>query len=246
MEKNFFGKLFRHVLVLSIVLLCIYFFANSTFFEIDKIYFSGIEQVTDSEMQDLSNIRAGNNIFKINTSLHSKDFARHPMVKQVEIIKHYPRQIEVKITERMTWAVIPYQEQYLFIDEEGVCINQAIILKQLDYPLITLDVLPDRIYLGQALQTEGIEIIRQIWDQLSVSARSNISDFHYSSQQREVIIYTNRGTEVKFGDLERIQDKAAFLTQLIKVEDDLQQEGLRVLQYVDLRFAGPPVIKMNE
>lgn len=246
MKKNFFGKLFRHVLVLSIVLLCIYFFANSSFFEIDKIYYSGLDQVTVVEMQDLSSIETGSNIFKINTRLHSKDFARHPMVKQVEIIRHYPRQIEVKITERVTWAIIPCQEQYLFIDEEGVCINQTIILKQLDYPIITLDVLPQRIYLGQALQTEGIDLIRQIWDQLSISARGNISDFHYSSQQQEVIIYTNRGTEVKFGNLERLEDKAAFLTQLIKIEDDMQKEGREALQYVDLRFAGNPVIKMNE
>ncbi|HPF43295.1 MAG TPA: FtsQ-type POTRA domain-containing protein [Syntrophomonadaceae bacterium] len=246
MKKNFFGKLFRNALVLSIVLLCIYFFMNSTFFNIEKVYFTGLNQISAAEMEDLSKIKTGSNIFKINSRLYSKDFVAHPMVKQVEIVKHFPRQIEVQITERVTWAVIPYQEKFLFIDEEGVCIDQAVKLSRLDYPLITLDDLPERIFLGQALNAEGIDMIKQVWDQMSASARQNISDFHYNNQQQEVIMYTNRGTEVKFGNLERSEEKAAFLTQLIKIEDDLQKEGQEVLQYVDLRFAGQPVLKMND
>ncbi|HNX28468.1 MAG TPA: FtsQ-type POTRA domain-containing protein [Syntrophomonadaceae bacterium] len=244
MKKNFFGKLFRNALVLLIVLLCIYSFINSTFFNIDKIYYTGLNQITVAEMKDLSNIKLGSNIFKINSRFYGKDFAIHPMVKQAEIIKHFPRQIEVKITERVAWAVIPYQDKFFFIDDEGVCIDQAVKLQQLDYPLVTLDALPERIYLGQTVQAQGIDVVRQVWDQLSVTARQNISDFHYLSKQQEIIIYTNRGTEVKFGNLERIEEKAAFLTQLVKMEDDLHNEGQEVLQYVDLRFDGQPVIKM--
>ncbi len=125
-EKNFFGKLFRNALVLSIVLLCIYFFMNSTFFNIEKVYFTGLNQISAAEMEDLSKIKTGSNIFKINSRLYSKDFVAHPMVKQVEIVKHFPRQIEVQITERVTWAVIPYQKNSFSLMKRGFVLTRLL------------------------------------------------------------------------------------------------------------------------
>lgn len=246
MKKNFFSKLFRISLVLSIALVCIYLFLNSAFFNLDKITFTGLSNLTVDEMEDISKITLGTNIFKINSELYAKDFTLHPKVKKVAIIKHIPREIEVSITERVTWAIMPYEDKFLFIDDEGFCIDQTFKLQQLDYPIVTIDEMPDHVYLGRQVQAKGIDFVKQVWDELTTEVRDNISDFHYSSQKEELIIYTTRGTEVRFGNMERIKEKATFLVQLIKIEDDLQNEGHEVLQYFDLRFKGQPIIKMGE
>lgn len=246
MKKNFFSKLFRISLVLSIALVCIYLFLNSAFFNLDKITFTGLSNLTVDEMEDISKITLGTNIFKINSELYAKDFTLHPKVKKVAIIKHIPREIEVSITERVTWAIMPYEDKFLFIDDEGFCIDQTFKLQQLDYPIVTIDEMPDHVYPGRLVRAQGIDSVKQVWDELSTEVRKNISDLHYSSQKEELIIYTTRGTEVRFGNMERIKEKATFLIQLITIEDDLQNEGHEVLQYFDLRFKGQPIIKMGE
>ena len=246
MKKNFFGKLFRFALVLSLKLVCIYMFLNSAFFSVDKITYTGLNRLKEAEMKQLCKFTTGTNIFRLDSEFYAKDYAVHPMIKEVSIIKHIPRHIEVNITERVAWAVMPYKSKFLLIDDEGVCIDQAVQLEQLEYPIITLDKMPENVYLGQPVNSQGVTVVKKVWDQLNDAAKNNSSDFHYITEKEELIIYTTRGTEVRFGNLDRLDEKAAFLTQLIKIEDDMQNEGREVLQYIDLRFKGQPVIKVQE
>lgn len=246
MKSSFSSKLFRLALVLSIILVSVYMFINSAFFSIDKITYTGLNQLSQDEIAQLCKFKIGANIFRINSEIYAKDFVMHPMVRNVTIIKHIPRHIEVRIEERVTWAVVPYMDKFLLIDSEGYCIDQAVKLPPFDYPIITLDIMPQHIYLGQPLSSRGIDFVKKVWEVLTPASRGNTSDFHFISEKEELIVYTLRGTEVRFGDLERLEEKAAFLDQLIKIEDDLQYEGREVLKYIDLRFKGQPVIKIEQ
>lgn len=245
MNRTLSRRLFQFSILLLIGLVCVYLFLHSSFFYIDKIEVTGTSKVTNEEIMEISDIRAGDNIFEVDNRLSSRSIETHPMIKKVQIIRHLPRKLEIKVQERQLWAVVPYEGVFLCMDEEGICIDRMIHLPTGNYCLVTLDNPPERINLGYKIQSEGIDMIRQIDEALSENSCKNISEYHYQSGPKEVLIFTLEGTEVKFGNLERLEEKAMELEQVFAMERELEENGTGVIQYVDIRFKGNPVLKVR-
>lgn len=229
------------ILVL-VVLVSIYLFMHSAFFNVDKIYVTGYKTVTANEVTALAGIKTGTNIFEINQDICSGAVKIHPIIKQATIVRHYPRTIEIHVAERKMWSVIPYPDGYICIDDQGVCLDRVKSIDITKYPIVTLDKIPDRIILGQPVNSTAVKMVKKAYDALGENTRQ-ISEFHYLDAEKGIIIYTTAGTEVKFGNLDRLDEKAKFFPQIFKLEQDLQTTEHEVLQYVDLRYKGEPVIK---
>ena len=243
MGKNRRFKIFQFIILILVFFISVFLFMHSAFFNIEKIDITGLEKVTREEVLKLSGLKTGVNIFKVDEQFVSRAMEIHPLVKHTEIVRHLPRTVELRVEERKIWALVPYGDMFLCIDNEGVCIDKINSFSFANYPVITIDELPERINLGQAVQAEGIQKIRQVWEALSPENRKRISDFHYISDSKELMIFTAEGTQVKFGKAERLAEKAEFFDQIFKMEDDLQKTGVEKLEYVDLRFKGQPVVK---
>lgn len=243
MTKKTPHKTFRFSLLILVVLICGYLFLHSSIFNISRIYVTGNTKVSRSEVLALAGISPGSNLFQVNREITQRSVKIHPMVKDAEIVRHPPGTIEIKITERQSWAVIPYQEAFLLIDKEGVCIDKINELPNADIPIITMDKMPERVNLGQPVNSNAIKMIRQVWDALTPADRQNISQYHYINKSQSLLIYTLKGTEVRFGNLDRLKEKSKNFSEVFRMESQLQKEGKDVLDYVDLRFKGQPVVK---
>lgn len=244
--KNNSRKGFIISIFILTILVSIYLFLHSSFFNIDKITITGLNNVSASEIKALAGIKTGTNIFEINNEVCLRSIQFHPMVKRADIIRHFPRRIEIKITEREMWAVVPYNEDFLCIDDAGVCLDKVNNIDMSAYPIITLAKLPEHVMLGQAVAPEPIKMIRQVWSSLTPSSQKQISDFRYLNQKEGLVIYTVSGTEIKFGSLDRLKEKTDFFKQIFTMEKNFPVQNNEVLQYVDLRYKGQPVIKTRK
>lgn len=242
MAKKAFRKIFSFAILLLVLLISLYLFAHSSFFNLEEIYTTGLVQLSEDEVLSYSRIEIGQNIFEVDNKLTIRTLEVHPMVKEVEIIRHLPRTLEIKVLEREIWALIPCGNEFLCIDDEGVVIDRRINMDLMKYPLITISNLPERVNLGQVIEPNGILLIKDVWQALNNSARESISDFHLNDKE-ELIIYTSYGTEIRFGNEERLEDKATFIHDILKLENEFNQNGTEVLEYIDLRFKGQPVVK---
>ncbi len=236
-------KAFKIALLLLVVLVCVYLFLHSAIFNIAEIKVSGNEKVYRNEVLALAGIPMGKNIFQVNQQITQQAVEIHPMLKKAEIIRHLPDTLEIKVTERQSWAIIPYKDVFLLIDDEGICIDKLNDLGNENVPIITMDRLPPRVNLGQAVNLRATVMIREVWKSLTPEDRPNISQFHYKNQDKSLLIYTIQGTEVRFGNLDRLKEKTKKFSEVLKMESDLQKEGKDVLDYVDLRFKGQAVVK---
>lgn len=237
------NKLFIIALLMLLVLICIYLFLHSSIFNISTVKASNNRNVTQDEILALAGISPGTNIFQLDQELTCRSVKMHPMVKDAQIIRHLPSTIEIRITERKSWAVIPYEDVFLLIDNEGVCIDKLNQLPDQGIPIITMDKVPDRVNLGQAVAPEAVKMINKVWAALDEDDKQNISQFHFRNQDKSILIYTLRGTEIRFGNLERLDEKAAYFSEVIQIESKFEKEGKEILDYVDLRFKGQPVVK---
>lgn len=230
-------------LLLLLIIVCIYLFMHSSIFDINKVNVSGQKEVTSDEVKALAGITPGENLFKINRDLIEKSVKIHPMVKSAQLTRHLPHTVEIKIEERASWAVVPYEDLFLLVDDEGHCLDKLNKLPDGNIPIITMEKMPTRVNLGQTVNQEAIKMIKAVWKSIDAQDRSNISQFHYINSQKSLLIYTMEGTEVRYGKLERVEEKAANFTEALTIEASLHNEGKDQLDYVDLRFSGQPVVK---
>lgn len=233
----------RFSLFLLLALLCVYFFLHGSFFKVDKVYVSGNSKITVKEITGLAGIKNGVNIFLINDSQVARAVENHPLIKSASIVRHLPRKVEIKIQERKIWALVPCAGSLICIDRDGICLDKVTELSLLNDPVITFDRLPSSINLGQAVNPAGTKAIGQVWDALSAASKKEVSQFHYSEKAGEIVMYTQRGTEIRWGKSERNKEKAAYLEQVFGLEKDMDDKGDNSLEYVDLRFQGQPVLK---
>ena len=61
-----------------------------------------------------------------------------------------------------------------------------------------------------------------------------------------MIIYTVKGTEIRFGNADRFQEKVGQISQTFAIEADFAENGMEALEYIDLRFKGQPVVKTRD
>ncbi len=245
MVKQKSRNFFQIAILIFVALICVLFFLYSSFFFIDKITIMGTEKVSESEVLQLADISLGTNIFKVNNRLSARAIQIHPLIKSAQVIRHLPREIRITVVEREQWAVMPYNGNFLILDSQGVCIDRVINLPQDYYCLITINDPPERVNLGHAIASQGVQMIAEICQLLPQQDEEQISQFHYDAKSNEIIIYTLKGSEIKFGNLERLEEKAAFINQVFQMEERLEEEGTGVLQYIDLRFAGQPALQIK-
>ena len=166
-----------------------------------------------------------------------------PMVKAAEISRHFPSTITIKITEKQPWTMVPAAGGALVIDDEGVYIEQLNYISESGLPLITLEQIEEPLTLGQFINRPAIEMIKTYWDKMLPGVRAQISEFHFVDTDASIIVYTLKGTEVRLGNLDRVDEKVQFMTRILQMEEEFGLKGTADLFYVDMRFQGTPVLK---
>jgi len=234
---------FRIVLLLFTALISVYLFLHSSIFRIRSIEVSGNNRVNSEEVLALAGLAAGTNIFAFEESSVIKTLELHPIIKNVEVKRKLNMSVAIQVVERQVWAIIPYGELFLCIDDQGVCFDKLNMTPIDNCPLITLQTPPEYVSLGQAVNIQATNMISQVWNAIPAEQRPYISEFHYVNDDGTLKIYTVKGTEVRFGNLERLDEKAKTFAQVIQLENDLNKQGRDVLEYVDIRFKGEPVVK---
>lgn len=241
-RKVFLRRTMSVSLFLLVAFLSVYFFMHSSWFNIEEVAVIGNRVVLAGEIKALSGIIPGTNIFEINTSRAQRAVMIHPMIKEARIIRHLPHQVEIKVTERKPWAVIPSGSSFLVVDDCGVCISRVESLKGVSCPLITIDGLPARVVPGQRLAPQAFEDLNNIIRQLPKQVIEQISEFHYA-RNRQVYIYTLKGTEIRFGGQDRLKEKTSMVGEVFEMERRSEGEAIA---YIDLRFKGQPVVRLKD
>ena len=110
--------IFIILVVGSIVLL------NSNLFNVADFEITGNEYYTVSQVKELCGINTGKNIiFETKLKPARNKLLESPYVKIAKLSKKLPGTIVIDIEERTEFAAIPFGEQYIIIDHEGLILR---------------------------------------------------------------------------------------------------------------------------
>ena len=117
---------FLRFCIFCALLFGLYYFLNSDFFAVRHFEVTGNEYYTPAQIVEMSGLQSGVNLFFETKTRPARDaLLADPYIKVAEI-KRSPRDtITIDLTERREYAAVPYGDQYVLIDREGMVLRIA-------------------------------------------------------------------------------------------------------------------------
>lgn len=245
-------KLFHRVLRISIAsgsgfllasgaLLTAQMLLESGYFGVQQIRVENQVRVSEGDILDASDIRAGDSLFDLDLYMIGRKIEEHPWIARADVERSFPNQVVIRVVEREARAIIDLGFLY-YVDKTGEVFKMLDAGDQLDYPVITGI---DRQYLLENPdQTQGcLNLALLLMDELSNRTLFNlddISEIHYD-QQEGLILHTRiGGVPVHMGKM-GFDDK---LDRLEKIYIDLEPR-LMALRYIDLNVTDRVIVMVD-
>lgn len=115
---------FLRFLLFCIACFLIYRGMDSSYFTLKNFKVSGNMFYTPAQIIDMSGLQTGVNLFfEIKTRPARDKLLEDPYIKLADIRRRLPDTIEINITERVEYAAVPYEKQYVLIDSSGMVLR---------------------------------------------------------------------------------------------------------------------------
>ncbi len=198
-----------------------YFFIRSDFFTVTKIEVSGNRYYTKAQVVEISGLKTGYNLFEMKT-LDAKDaLLNDPYIRLAEIKKVPRGTIQINIEERLEYAAVPYGEEFILIDEDGMVLrltDTEPVLPQL------LGMTINEMAPGSPLKVEQAYLLTDTLSMISVMEENDLyfKKINFSTVIVRAYIYDNYYCE---GTPQNIIENMSAIRQL--VEEHYKQDITR-------------------
>jgi cell division protein FtsQ len=238
-KPNYF---LRTLFLVIIAIVAVYFFLQSAFFNIKYITVSGNKQLSATNIIDLSGLKAGSNIFHLDFKPALASLTTNSLIAEAKILKEYPSKLEIQITERKAVALVPSQNGMMYVDKDGIAINERRELTSLDLPVVSGLVIPAQFPLGKKIESADLALGLDVVKQLDEGLRNRISEINIKNNY--ITFFLVDKAEVRIGEPDRLKEKLVLFDNIIKEEN--KKKVAQRIQYIDVSFEGAPVIKYKD
>ena len=242
-SKNFILKAQRRkqvrrigIIIIILIIGGIIFTTKSNFFIIKKVAILGNPIMSGEDVKKRTEDLNGQNIFFINKQVIINEAKKNPYVENVEISKTYPKQVNIKISEKQGVYYVEkdgtnyvLDKNLLLLEKTGDVKNRSLVnvkgidLKNVEVGEKTLD---------DGRRIEFLDIFYQIIKNNPTNYNINYIDV---SDLMNIKIYIGN-VEGRLGNDENIPEKMNKLLHIIENPDIGIVKG-----YVDVGFNGSPV-----
>lgn len=218
------------IITISIILIAVIVFLKSSIFNIKDIVISveNNNALTESQINALSHIYVGQNMFSINKKQSIESLQSNPYVESVKISRKIPSQICLSIVERQIKFQLQNEEdgeQYIYVDKQGYAIDKANEKK--DGFIVTGYKTKD-LKFGEKLQKEdlqGLTIVMQITGEAQNNEiLDSISKIDISNHEDYLIYFETQGKIAHLGDASALNSKMAGIKKIMEIEKDYAGE----------------------
>jgi cell division protein FtsQ len=102
-----------------------YFFLNSSLFDIQKITVQNNSYYTSEQVIDLAGTKTGENLFWASLSEMKTSLLADPYIRNAKLKKRLPGEVRIIVEERKEDAAVPYGASYIIIDGEGMVLRRT-------------------------------------------------------------------------------------------------------------------------
>ena len=209
------------LILMIIVLSCVgAYLLTSPTFEIQEISVKGNEQLSKEKVEELAEIKKGDNIFsKIGKVLEVK-LKQNGYIEDVQINKIFPNKIEMEITERKKQFQIKTEtENYIYIDEQGYILECS--TDKLEIPTIVgMDITEAGGANKKRLDEKDLNKMENILQIREECKKIEIADKITQIQVGDEYILNleNEGITINLGDVTNLKNRMYYVSAILKQE----------------------------
>lgn len=219
------------MMIASIILItAVIAFFKSPIFNIKDIAISveNNNALTESDINALSHIYVGQNMFSINKKESIKSLQSNPYVESVKISRKIPSQIHISIVERKIKFQLQNEndgDSYIYIDKQGYAIDKS---NEKKGNFVVTGYKTKEIRYGEKLENEDLEGLTIVM-QIAQEAQNNgiidsISKIDISNHDDYLIYFDSKGKIAHLGDASALNSKVARIKKIMEIEQDYAGE----------------------
>lgn len=173
---------------------------TSPYFASGAAEVTGNDRVTAVEIQELSGLAPGTNIFSVSTAEAARRIVDHPWIASAKVRRRLPSHLTIEVNERQAVALLRLGTLFL-VDAEGVVFKEVGAGDPLDLPVIT-GVSRERYQAdrpgARADLTEALALLR-LYEESGLTEMYPLSEIHLE-QDGSLSIYTvEEATHIRLG-----------------------------------------------
>lgn len=232
-------RLLVGLFLLLIILVAVFLFVNSSFFNVGTVIVEGNKYLSTEEVYRIAGVPETVNILRLNTGDIQKRLMKDLRISNVTIARQFPAAIVIRIKERQPLAYAANSYGFVQLDREGVVLAVLKNLKEVSVPIIT-GIRLGNVYVGDKVETPPIEEVLSYLDALDEDALNHLSELNVKSSG-QFIVYTANSVQIRLGGNDRLPEKAQLTTDILH---DVNTKNMQV-EYIDLSY-GAPFIKFKK
>lgn len=208
-QKKLTTRLITLILLFSFAILIVVYFISSLS-RVDIVSVSGTKEVADQEIIDVSQIKSGDDFWRVffeRKAISKKVFSELPQVKAVEIDFSGLNDYTIKIEEYQTVAYLAEDNKYYNILENGKIVNESRKISIGNPPIFK------NFEENKALRTIIIQ-----YQLLNENIQNSISEIEYTPSDIDdhlIKLYMNDGNEV-IASIPSFAEKMVYYPDMVK------------------------------
>jgi cell division septal protein FtsQ len=273
-RKRFFEfKLFKiiNLILLLSIIICLYFFLFSNFYNINEIEVGGNQIISTNDVLDIINnylakhkflIFSTKNIFIFNKNDIKKEINKAIILRDLQVEKELPNKIRINLQEKdvaLKW--ITADSQYM-IDNQGQIIKKYYKLQtpsifQLDSNSVNVtvsdndnlskikDLSDKKVNLGDfVLNAENVQFIQDLLTRMKTYGLYNVAEIQVPNQFPQYLsLMMAAGWKIDFNLKDSLDEQLKRLE--IIVNQKIKKENLNNVDYIDLKLGESIYYKMK-
>ncbi|NLM06342.1 MAG: FtsQ-type POTRA domain-containing protein [Tissierellia bacterium] len=226
-------------IIIAIEIVIVFILLNhSPFFYIKDIQVEGNSLLSKDNIISLSNVKRGDNLFKVKKSVIIKELQTEPYISVVEVEKKLPRTIKINIVEKEPRAVLKVEGQRFILDSELNILEKNRARAGTVDLIGFLDFLPeDSESLKKSIKDRKLDIF---FDNFFKLDTKDFKEIILVGEQ--ITIKYNNGKEILFGDYYDSEYKFKLLDEIVK---DVNARGIE-FDIIDMTKGKYPILTIRD
>ncbi|KUK12559.1 MAG: Cell division protein FtsQ [Moorella sp. 60_41] len=218
----------------------VFFFLHSGIFSLQAVEVQGNLRVPEEEVLRLAAVEPGLNLWQMDVGAVAERVKAHPLIKEVRVERRWPHTLMITLREREALALLPAGGAFWVVDGQGYVMERISSLRQRQLPVVSGVDLKEDPGPGLCLQEEGLRAALAVLQGLPPQERRQVMEID-AGEAENLVLYLQGQVKVKFGDSSSVGEKWQ------RLKEALQGVGpVESLEYIDVSFSGPPVIKARQ
>lgn len=210
---------------------------SSKYFALQNVQIIGTKALKLRDVLSLLHVKPEEKFYFLHLSSLVQKLEKHPKIRHARVERVFPHILDVRIEERKPLFSVTVKGFTYVLDEDRVVMEKIPALGSLlpSVQGVSLEAIP-----GQKADDRRFQLSVACLKSAGVLLPLRVSTLAFSNM--EMVLYTDRGMKVKFGDGKNISEKMQRLKAVLQA---VRKKNLNV-KYIDLQSMDRPAIGIEK